>query len=174
MRVSTLTAADVVAYRALMLEAYEQAPDAFTTTSAEREAEPESWWIKRIGSADGLTTSFGAWKADSLVGTVALEYSAKPKTRHSALVLGMYVQPHERGQSIGLALLHTAIAAASARPEIQSLNLTLTEGNIPALCLYRSAGFNDWGTQPQAIRTKSGLKGKVHMSLSLSRADAAA
>lgn len=57
MRVSTLTAADVVAYRALMLEAYEQAPDAFTTTAAEREAEPESWWVKRIGSTDGLTTS---------------------------------------------------------------------------------------------------------------------
>ena len=60
MRVSTLTAADVVAYRALMLEAYEQAPDAFTTTAAEREAEPESWWVKRIGSADGLATSFGS------------------------------------------------------------------------------------------------------------------
>ena len=86
----------------------------------------------------------------------------------------MYVQPHERGQSIGLALLNAAIAAASARPEILSLNLTLTEGNIPALRLYRSAGFNDWGTQPQAICTESGLKGKVHMSLSLSRADAAA
>jgi GNAT superfamily N-acetyltransferase len=169
MHVSPLTAADVLAYRALMLEAYEQAPDAFTTTAGEREAEPESWWVRRIGSADGLSTSFGAWKAGSLVGTVALEYSAKPKTRHTALVLGMYVQPQERGQAIGVALLNAAIAAASARPEVLSLNLTLTEGNIPALRLYRSAGFIEWGTQPQAIRTESGLKGKVHMTLSISR-----
>ena len=109
MRVSTLTTADVVAYRALMLEAYEQASDAFTTTAAEREAEPESWWVKRIGSADGLATSFGAWKGSSLVGTVALEYSAKPKTRHCALVLGMYVKPQERGKAVGLALLNAAI-----------------------------------------------------------------
>lgn len=174
MHVSTLTAADVVAYRALMLEAYEQAPDAFTTTAAEREAEPEAWWIKRIGSADGLATSFGAWQGGSLVGTVALEYSAKPKTRHSALVLGMYVQPQERGKAVGRALLDAAIAAASARPEILALTLTLTEGNAPALRLYRSLGFVEWGTQPQAIRTDAGLKGKVHMSLALLRPDTAA
>lgn len=92
-----------------MLEAYEQAPDAFTSTAAEREAEPQSWWIKRIGGADGLATSFGAWKGSSLVRTVALEYSA--------------------------------IEAASARPEILSLTLTVTEGNAPALRLYRSVGF---------------------------------
>ena len=174
MRVSTLTAADAVAYRALMLEAYEQAPDAFTTTAAERKAEPESWWVKRIGSANGLATSFGAWQGSSLVGTVALEYSAKPKTRHSALVLGMYVQPPERGKAVGRALLNAAIAAASARPEILSLTLTLTEGNAAALRLYHSVGFVDWGIQPQAIRTDSGLKGKVHMSLALPRPNAEA
>lgn len=174
MRVYALTPADVVAYRTLMLEAYDQAPEAFTTTAGEREGEPESWWVERIGSGDGLATSFGAWKGSSLIGTVALQYSSKPKTRHSALVLGMYVQPLERGKGVGLALLNAAIEAASARPEILSLTLTLTEGNAPALRLYRSVGFVDWGTQPQAIRTDSGLKGKVHMSLVLSRPHAAA
>jgi GNAT superfamily N-acetyltransferase len=174
MRVSTLTAADVVAYRALMREAYEQAPDAFTTTAAERGAEPEAWWVKRIGTANGLATSFGAWKGSSLVGTVALEYSAKPKTRHSALILGMYVQPKERGKAIGLALLNAALAAATARAEILFLTLTLTEGNAPALRLYRSVGFVAWGTQPQAIRTDSGFRGKVHMSLAIPRPHAAA
>jgi GNAT superfamily N-acetyltransferase len=165
MRVSNLAAGDVDAYRLLMLEAYERAPDAFTTTAAEREAEPLAWWIKRIGSSDGLSTSFGAWRDNALVGTVALEYSAKPKTQHSALVLGMYVQPQERGKGIGRALVNSAITAAGLRPEILSLNLTLTEGNVPALSLYRSVGFVEWGTQPAAIRTDSGLKGKVHMSL---------
>ena len=76
-----------------MLEAYEHAADAFTTTAAERQAEPESWWVKRIGSPSGTATAFGAWDGDKLVGTVAIEYSSKPKTRHSALVLGMYVTP---------------------------------------------------------------------------------
>jgi GNAT superfamily N-acetyltransferase len=174
MCVSTLTVADALAYRALMLEAYEHAPDAFTTTAAERRVEPESWWVKRIGSTDGLATSFGAWQGNNLVGTVALEYSAKPKTRHSALLLGMYVQPAHRTKGIGLALMNAAIAAASTRSEILSLTLTLTEGNEPALRLYKLVGFITWGLQPHAIRTESGLKGKVHMSLALSRPHAAA
>ncbi len=173
MHISTLTSADAAAYRTLMLEAYEQAPDAFTATAAERQLEPESWWVQRIGSADGLATSFGAWLGTQLVGTVALEYSAKPKTKHSALVLGMYVQPHQRGAGIAQALMQTAIAAASTRPHILSLTLTLTEGNAPALHLYQSVGFTTWGVQPHAIRTGSGFKGKVHMSLALPTVQAA-
>jgi hypothetical protein len=47
------------------------------------------------------------------------------------------------------------------------LTLTLTEGNEPALRLYKSLGFSVWGVEPLAIRTKSGIKGKVHMSLAL-------
>jgi GNAT superfamily N-acetyltransferase len=173
MLISILTPDDASAYRELLLEAFDQAPDAFITTSAERRAEPGSWWIKRIGSAEGLATSFGAWDAADLVGTVALDYSAKPKTCHSALVLGMYVRPSHRGKGIGLALLKAAIKAASSRPDVLVLTLTFTEGNDPALRLYESAGFAIWGTQPHAIRVESGLKGKVHMSLSLPRLNAA-
>ena len=167
MHITTLTSGDSHDYRELMLEAYEQAPDAFTTTAAERRAEPESWWVKRIGSLDGLTTSFGAWDGGDLVGTVALEYSAKPKTRHSALVLGMYVKPGQRGRGVGLELMKVAVSAASSRPELSTLTLTLTEGNEPALRLYTSIGFSIWGVQPNAIRTASGLKGKVHMSMAV-------
>lgn len=173
MRITPLTPAHAATYRALMLEAYEQAPDAFTTTADERRAEPEAWWVKRISSADGLATCFGAWEGERLVGTVALEYAAKPKTRHAALVLGMYVQPARRGRGIGLALMQAAIAAASARPDVLVLTLTLTEGNAAALRLYESVGFRAWGTQPHAIQTASGLKGKVHMTLALPRTDAA-
>lgn len=167
MHISTLTPADLAAYRDLMLEAFEQAPDAFTTTAAERRAEPESWWVKRMGSADGPATSFGAWEQGELVGTVAIEYAQKPKTRHGALVLGMYVKPAQRGRGHGRALMKAAIEAAGARPELRMLTLTLTEGNEPALRLYQSVGFVAWGTQPLAIRTESGFKGKVHMSLVL-------
>lgn len=174
MHVSTLTPADVAVYRGLMLEAYELAPDAFTTTAAERRDEPESWWVKRIGSPKGLTTSFGAWEGENLLGTVALEYSAKPKTRHSALVLGMYVQPTQRGRGIGLSLMRAAIDSALSRPDLIALTLTLTEGNEPAQRLYTSVGFSVWGVQPNAIRTGSGLKGKVHMSLALHSARSAA
>jgi ribosomal protein S18 acetylase RimI-like enzyme len=174
MHVSILAGSQVAAYRELMLEAYEQAADAFTTTAAERRAEPESWWLKRIGAASGSATSFGAWEGANLVGSVAVEYSIKPKTLHSALVLGMYVKPAYRSKGIGRALMAAVIEAARARPEVLVLTLTLTEGNESALRLYRSVGFQVWGVEPTAIRTESGIKGKVHMSLPLLRPTAAA
>jgi len=174
MHVSTLDPSHVSAYRALMLEAYEQAADAFTTTAAERRAEPDSWWVKRIGSTTGLATSFGAWDGEGLVGTVAIEYSAKPKTSHSALVLGMYVTASHRARGVGRSLMQAAIAAASGRSEVLVLTLTLTEGNEPALRLYQSLGFVIWGIEPLAIRAESGIKGKVHMALVLRQPTVAA
>src|SRR4051812_46093566 len=109
MHIRPLTASDVAPYRALMLEAYDVAADAFTTTPEERALEPESWWIKRIADPSGLGVSFGAFDEGQLVGTVAIEYSAKPKLKHSALVIGMYVRESVRGQGTGKALLGAAL-----------------------------------------------------------------
>jgi GNAT superfamily N-acetyltransferase len=167
MRIAMLTAADAPDYRALMLEAYTHAADAFTSTAEERAAEPPSWWERRIAGEHGRSQAFGAFDRDRLVGTVALEYTAKPKTRHSALVIGMYVRPGWRGRGVGAALLRAAVDAARARPGIEVLRLTVTEGNGFALRLYRSAGFTAWGTEPHAIRTPEGFKGKVHMAMRL-------
>ena len=174
MRIARLVASDASTYREFMLEAYAQAADAFTSTAEERALEPLSWWEKRTGGEGGLSESFGAFHEALMVGTVALEYSAKPKTRHSAWVIGMYVRPSHRRSGVAAALIQAAVSAAAARPEIQTLRLTVTEGNEPAIRLYESVGFVAWGTEPHAIHTKAGFKGKLHMSLILPRASTAA
>ena len=167
MRNRTLCASDASQYRELMLEAYTLAADAFTSAAEERAREPESWWVNRVAGANGLTVSFGAEVDDRIVGRAALEYSSKPKTRHSALLIGMYVREQLRGQGVGRSLVQPALRDASQRPHIQIVTLTVTEGNEPAFRMYREAGFQAWGTQPLAIATPSGLRGKVHMSYKL-------
>ena len=72
---------------------YAQAADAFTSTAEERAKEPLSWWVKRIAHPEGLCVAFGATEGSALMGTVALEYSAKPKTKHSALLIGKWPEP---------------------------------------------------------------------------------
>lgn len=158
-----LTAADLAAYRELMMEAYTLSADAFTTTAEERAREPESWWLRRIADPGGLSAAFGAWDAGRLAGSVALEYAAKPRTRHDVLVLGMYVRAAARGRGLGRALLDAAIRHAAQRPHTRLLTLTVTAGNEAAIRLYEGAGFRAWGTQPMAIATPSGYKDKVHM-----------
>jgi ribosomal protein S18 acetylase RimI-like enzyme len=174
MHVARLQPSNAAQYRRLMLEAYELAADAFTSTAEERAAEPEAFWIKRIADPTGMSAAFGAFVAQELVGTVALEYSAKPKTKHKALVIGMYVRPAARGMKAGRQLLDAALKEAEAREGILLLTLTATEGNDPALNLYGSAGFKTFGIEPMAVLTPNGYKAKVHMALLLSSARTAA
>jgi len=174
MEVIRLQPAHALPYRALMLQAYEHAADAFTSTAEERAAEPESFWVGRIADSRGLSAAFGAFSAGQLVGTVALEFSAKPKTRHKALVIGMFVAPAARRTGAARALLAAAIDHARARQHLLLLTLTVTEGNEPALNLYRRAGFETFGVEPLAILTPSGFKAKVHMWLPLREGAASA
>lgn len=167
MPIARLTAADAPRYRALMLHAYEAAADAFTSTPLERAAEPEAWWVARIADPKGLSQSFRAFVDQDLVGTVTVEFSAKPKTRHKALVIGMFVCESHRGQGLARALMQDALGAARARPEVQVVMLTATEGNRPAVALYESIGFQTFGVEPMAIATPQGFKRKLHMWLAL-------
>lgn len=161
MHIASLQPSDATRYRALMLEAYALAADAFTSTPEERAAEPAAWWGRRITDANSAV--LGAFEAGELIGSVALEFSSKPKTRHKAHVLGMYVKPAFRTTGAGRALLDALIALASQRPGVQVLSLTVTEGNDAAVNLYRRAGFAPFGIEPMAIWTPCGFKSKVHM-----------
>ncbi len=156
-----------------MLEAYAQEPDAFTSTTQERAAEPESWWVKRIADPAGLCVVFGVFVDQQLVGAAALEFSAKPKTQHKAHLIGMYVCPSARGTGAGTQLVQAAIGFARTRVGTTVITLTVTEGNETAIGLYRAAGFVAFGTEPLAILAQSGYKAKIHMWLRLQGVDAA-
>ena len=169
MTVVVLAASDAAPYKALMMHAYEHAADAFTSTPQERANEPDEWWIKRIAHPEGLTVAFGAFEGERLVGTVALEFSAKPKTKHKALVVGMYVLPPSRGKGSARALLQAATQFCTERGGIRTVQLEVTEGNTPAVTLYESLGFTAFGVEPMAVLTPTGFMSKVHMWLSLPR-----
>jgi ribosomal protein S18 acetylase RimI-like enzyme len=165
MHVAPLVASDVPRYRELMLHAYTAAPDAFTSTAEERATEPDSFWLKRIADPSGQSLAFGAFNEGQLIGTVTVEFTAKLKTRHKAKLIGMFVHDSSRGLGAGAMLVQAALTAAKARPEVQVVTLTVTEGNSPAVSLYERCGFRQFGVEPMAIATPEGYNSKVHMWL---------
>lgn len=172
MKIAVLSAADAEQYRAVMLHAYEHAADAFTSTPEERAAEPMSWWVNRIANPSGLTVAFGATEGEQLAGVVALEFSAKPKTQHKALVVGMYVMPAWRRRGVGRDLMRSAISFATVKGNIAVVQLEVTESNLQAVTLYQSLGFQPFGVEPMAVLTPGGYRSKLHMWLGIGGAQA--
>ena len=170
--IAQLTAAHAMAYKALMLHAYEQAADSFTSTPQERALEPDSWWRKRIDDPSGLTWVWGAFAGAELVGTVAVEYAAKTKTRHKGSIVAMFVHEHFRGQGLARKLMRAAVEHGMARQGLRVLQLEVTQGDAPAEQLYQSLGFESFGVEPMAVCTPDGYRSKVHMWLDLASMDA--
>lgn len=167
MRVAPLAPSHLSEYRELMLRGYAESPDAFTSTAEERAREPDSWWLQRIADPTGLSAAFGCFDGETLAGTVTVEFSSKPKTRHKAHLIGMFVAPEARGRGAAHLLLEAALDHCKSRGGIASVTLTVTEGNEPAIALYRAAGFRSFGLEPIAILTPEGYRAKVHMQLTL-------
>lgn len=166
--VRPLRAEEAAAYRELMLQAYAESPDAFVSTAEERAAAPLDYWVGRIGGDGRPSWALGAFDAERLIGSVALERERKAKTAHKALLVGMVVTPAQRQRGAGRALVTALLAQAALQPGLRRINLTVTEGNTPAIRLYESLGFRGWGREPEAIRTADGrLLAKLHLGLEL-------
>lgn len=156
-----LTAADAPAYRALMLDAYARHPEAFTSTVAERSAQPMAWWEQRVDSTDERVV--GAFIANELAGAAGLSRETRERTRHKALLFGMYVPALHRCQGLGRALVQAVLAEAAAWHGVRVVQLTVTDGNNAAQRLYESCGFQVFGVEPMALCIDGRDFAKVHM-----------
>lgn len=165
MTVRRLGPDDAAHYRALMLQAYAQHPDAFTSSVREREALPLSWWAARLAPGDAAAERvLGAFGADGvLCGVAGLSLDSRDKARHKATLFGMYVPPAQRGAGWGGRLVRAALDQARAQTGVLQVLLTVTEGNVAAQRLYERCGFRAWGVEPRAVAVGSGFVNKVHM-----------
>jgi len=164
MPIRRLVPGDAQAYRALMLEAYERHPDAFTSTATERAALPLSWWEARLDAsprADQVV--IGAFDGDRLAGAAGLLFETREKSRHKASLFGMYVAPSSRHAGFGRQLVLAALAQAAAREGVKLVQLTVTQGNAAAQALYEQCGFESFGVEPLAVAAGGAFLAKVHM-----------
>jgi RimJ/RimL family protein N-acetyltransferase len=164
LQVRRLVPADAPAYRRMMLTAYAQTPDAFTSTVAEREGLPLEWWQSRMqeNPAAGEVV-FGAFIGEQLAGVAGLMRESRERTRHKATLFGMVVEPHQRGRGLGRALIDTVMAHARSVPGLRVVQLSVTQGNNAAQRLYLACGFVEFGIEPMATITANGFVTKVHM-----------
>lgn len=148
MLVRKLTEEDGEALWYLRLRALTDNPEAFATTYEETLASGRERLLEGLRQKEAFYVgAFG----HSLIGMVYFRQEEGLKNRHKGRILSMYVRPESRGQGVGRALLQEAIAQAKQFVGVQQLHLTVVTTNDAARSLYRSMGFEVYGTIPRAL-----------------------
>ncbi len=163
--VRRLVPIDAAAYHALRLRGMLAHPEAFTSSAEEEASKPVRWSEQRLTASPDRPHDFflGAFQGDSLWGIVGLQGRYRPKERHNATVVGMYVAPELSGQGAGRALMRELLQLAASMPGLEQLDLTVTAGNDRAQALYARCGFSVCGSLPRAIQVNGTYYAKVHM-----------
>lgn len=147
-----LTSSDVEAYQALRLEALRSAPTAFGSSAEEEATYSLEQVTQRITGSLPENPTFGAFLDGELVGVVGIHRSLRPKTRHRAMVWGMYVAPKARGHGISKMLMAELIAYAKTMPHLEELVLSVTVGNEAAKRAYLKMGFETYCVEPRYLK----------------------
>ena len=146
---------DIDAYRAHRMEMLRDSPDAFLTTAEQQAMRPREFDLKRITDNVNSADSYliGGWKDDLLVASMGVFRSTAPKRRHICQIAAVYVTPSQRGQGIGGRLFDMLVDHATNEMNgIEIIHLGVASHNAPAIALYRSRGFERYGTERHAMK----------------------
>lgn len=163
--VRRLTEDDAAAYVELRIRMLTEAPLAFGASPGHDFMSSVEAVREQISRRDG-SVIFGAF-ADGLVATIGMYREDRPKTRHKMHVWGAYVTPPHRGRGLGRRLLEAAVAHAREIPGINALHISVTDAAPAARHLYAQAGFEVWGSEPDALRHDGRSVTEHHMLLRL-------
>jgi RimJ/RimL family protein N-acetyltransferase len=150
--IRSATEEDASAYRDLRLEALRNHPVAFSADYQVNLAKPMTYWIERlqVNRADSAIMTYFAVHDQKLIGTSSIVCTTSPKERHSATIVGMYVQPDWRGFHIAEELVTACIDWARTR-EAKIVKLGVTTTNTAAIRCYARCGFRVYGIEPQSL-----------------------
>jgi ribosomal protein S18 acetylase RimI-like enzyme len=153
--------ADAASYRELRLEGLRLNPEAFGSTydfEKDQLLDRYTGWLTN-------STIFGAYQNSELVGTASFTQLSGQKDSHKGLLRAMYVRPTARRSGAGRQLVQAIIN--HARPKVEQLQLAVVSTNQPALRLYQSLGFQQYGLEKNALKHNNQYSDEILMSLDL-------
>jgi RimJ/RimL family protein N-acetyltransferase len=163
-----LSAADAEAYKQVRLHGLKESPQAFSADYELSALQPVEHFAARLkNEVDAFV--IGAFRDGQLVGIGGFYREDGPKLRHKGTIWGVYVLPEHRSGGLGRKLIEDIIANATAVPDLQQINITVTAANERARQLYLSMGFEPWGLERRALWIEGSFYDDMHMVLFLSK-----
>lgn len=142
--------ADAASFHALRLEGF-RLHDREFRFAPEDEA---GLTLEEVAARLARDAVFGAFDGDVMIGVAGLAFSTGAKTRHKALLWGMYLRAAYRGAGVADALMSALLDEARGR--VLMVTLSVIHGNARAVRFYERWGFVTYGVEPRAARTAEG------------------
>jgi ribosomal protein S18 acetylase RimI-like enzyme len=131
---------DVDQFIRIRVQGLETDPASFGSDVAVERARPRSYFVDYLAPSRKRCL-WGAFRNGELIGLIRLEQEMRASQRY---IFTLYVSPPERRRGIARRLMKTAIARALRSPQVRQIHL-MVETTNPALGLYRSMGFRNYG-----------------------------
>jgi len=152
METRILTESDAAAWWRIRLESLQKEPFAFGRAPEEHTPIAVETIAQRFRGASQDYFALGAFESDALVGAATFMRETGLKESHKARIFGVYVTASERGKGTGRALIAAILEQARRNPALEQILLAVATCQEPARQLYRSFGFETYGTEPRALK----------------------